>query len=267
MSDAAEERRGGGDGAALPSGTGHLPKGFPRRFPVRTDGRRPLRYRVVAALVRLAIRLIFGRKLKITGLDNFPGPEAGGFIIAVNHLSNLDPMMLGGFTPGANFAMAKRELYPNRFMAWIWGGCNTFPVDRGTADRWAMRTALDVLQRGGRLMVWVEGTRATSPGMKRAEPGVGFLLRRTGVPVLPVAVTGTEAALVKGRRLPRRVPATLHYGRPQRIDITGVRDNQVVADRVAALIAAELPPAYRGVYTGAVEAAEDQTVRAAEGAM
>ena len=100
--------------------------------------------------------------------------------------------------------------------------------------------------------------------MKRAEPGVGFLLRRSGVPVLPVAITGTEGALVKGRRLPRRVPATLHYGPLQRVDVSGVRDNQVVADRVAALIAAELPPAYRGVYTGAVEAAADHKPRVGE---
>lgn len=236
------ERAGGGAPAPLP-------RGFPHRFPVRDDGRRPLRYRLVAGLVRAALRLWYGRRLRITGLENVPGTERGAFIIATNHLSNLDPMVLGGFTPGANYAMAKKELFRPALMAWVWAGCNTFPVDRGTADRWALRTALDVLGRGGRLMVWVEGTRALRPGMKRAEPGVGFLLRRTRVPVLPVAITGTEAALVRGRlRLPRRVPILVHFGRLQEVDIGGLRDNQLVADRVAELVARELPPAYRGVY-------------------
>lgn len=243
------------DGASEPAARGIAPaarpRGFPGRFPVRDDGRRSVRYHIVAALVRLLVRSIYGRRLQITGLENVPGPEHGGFIIATNHLSNLDPMLLGGFTPGTNYAMAKRELFSNPLMAWVWGGCNTFPVDRGNADRWALRTALDVLQRGGRLMLWVEGTRALAPGMKQAEPGVGFLLRRARVPVLPVAVTGTEAALVRGRRLPRRVPISLHFGRLQDVDITGLRDNQAVADRVAALVAQELPPAYRGVYAEA----------------
>lgn len=244
------DHRRGAEPAVRPV-RGHLPRGFPARFPVRDDDRRPLRYRVASAICRLVLRGCFGRRLRITGRENVPGPGAGGFILAINHLSNLDPMLLGGFTPGTNYAMAKRELYANPLLAWVWAGCNTFPVDRGAADRWAMSTALSVLRRGGRLMVWVEGTRALSPGMKRAEPGVGFLLRKTGVAVLPVAVTGTEAALVRGRRLPRRVPIHLHFGSLQHLEVGGLRDNQAVADLVAGLIAAELPAEYRGVYAAA----------------
>jgi 1-acyl-sn-glycerol-3-phosphate acyltransferase len=227
-----------------------LPRGFPDRFPVRSDGRRPLRYRVVAATSRLLARAIYRRQLRIEGLDDVP--EGGPLLIACNHLSNLDPMLIGGFTPGTNFAMAKRELFANRLVAWMWAGCNVFPVDRGTADRWALRTALTVLEKGGRLILWVEGTRATSPGMKRAEAGVGFLLRRTRVPVMPAAVTGTEAALVKGKRLPRRVPLTLRFGPVFELppDALRSRDNQAVADLVAQRIADLLPPAYRGVYGG-----------------
>jgi len=230
-----------------------LPRGFPRRFPVRDDGRRALRYRVVAGVSKLGARLLLGRRLKVLGLENLP--EKGPLIIAGNHLSSLDTILLGGITPGANYAMAKRELFRRRPIAWMWGGCNVFPVDRHTADRWALRTAIEVLERGGRLILWVEGTRAAAPGMQRAEPGVGFLLRRVPCDVVPVAVWGSERVLVKGRVLPRRAPVTLRFGRRFTPDLTGVRrDHQAVADQVGAHIAALLPEEYRGVYAEAVEA-------------
>ena len=232
--------------------------GFPERFPVRGDDRRSLRYRTVGVVVRACFRAVFGRRLiAFEGFDNIPaGP--GPMIVASNHLSNLDPLLHGGFFPRTLFAMAKKELFPNRLAAWIWAGCNTFPIDRGTADRWALRTAIDVLTRRGRLLLFVEGTRATQPGMKRAEPGVGFLIRRAAppggpdIPVLPAAVWGTEKALVKGRRLPRRVPLHVRYGPVFTPEISGdVRDDQAIADQVAAHVAALLPPAYRGHYANA----------------
>lgn len=227
-----------------------LPRGFPRRFPVRDDDRRPLRYRVVSLTSRLAARALLGRRLHIEGAENVP--ERGPLLIACNHLSNLDPFLIGGFTPGTNYAMAKRELYANPLLAWLWAGCNCFPVDRGAADRWALRTALAILERGGHLVIWVEGTRAAKPGMKRAEAGVGFLLRRSRAPVLPVALWGTEVVLPRGRRLPRRADVTLRFGTPERIDVDALGDNQAVADAVARRIAALLPPQYRGFYADAV---------------
>ncbi len=234
-----------------------VPAGFPSHFPVRDDGRRALRYTVVANAARLGVRLALGRHLRVVGLENLP--EKGPLIIASNHLSALDTLIVGGNTPGANYAMAKRELFGRRPIAWMWGGCNVFPVDRHTADRWALRTSIEALERGGRLILWVEGTRVEAPGMQRAEPGVGFLLRKVPCDVVPVAVWGSEKALVKGRKLPRRVPVTLEYGRPFTPDLSGPRrDHQGVADQVGAHIAALLPPEYRGVYAQAAAALLDR---------
>jgi 1-acyl-sn-glycerol-3-phosphate acyltransferase len=89
--------------------------------------------------------------------------------------------------------------------------------------------------------------------MKRAEPGVGFLLRRASalgspVAVLPVAVWGTERALVKGKFFPQRTPIRVRYGEVFTPSLTAARDDQGIADQVAARVAALLPPQYRGVY-------------------
>ena len=181
-------------------------------------------------------------------MDRFPAD--GPLLVVTNHLSNIDPFLFGGFAPGTMFCMAKRELYKHSVLAWILAGCNCFPVDRGTADRGALRTALEVLAKRGRLLIFLEGTRARSPGMKRAEAGVGFLARRSGAGVLPVAVWGTEDALARGHRLPRRVPVTVNVGEPFTPDLAGGTrtDDQAIADSIGRRIAQLLPPEYRGVY-------------------
>ncbi len=156
--------------------------------------------------------------------------------------------------------MSKRELFGNPFTAWMLAGCNCFPIDRGTADRQALKTALDILSKGGRLLIFLEGTRSSTPGMRRAEAGVGFLARRSGAAVLPVGVWGTEAALARGHTLPKRVPIRMHYGKafqlPERVPGER-RDDQAVADLIGTRIAELLPPAYRGVYGDAVEPAAE----------
>jgi 1-acyl-sn-glycerol-3-phosphate acyltransferase len=221
--------------------------GFPKRFPVRSDGRRPWRYRIVSLICRVVLRTWFGRDLVIDGIERVP--REGPLLVVSNHLSNIDPMLFGGFGPGAMFCMSKQELFKNRFVAWVLAGCNCFPVDRGSADRWALRTSLDILAARGRLLIFLEGTRASAPGMKQAEAGIGFLARRSGAGVLPVAVWGTEQALPRGRKLPRRIPIRMVFGSPFEVDLpSGRGDDRAVADQIARQIAALLPSEYRGVY-------------------
>ncbi|MBV9099462.1 MAG: 1-acyl-sn-glycerol-3-phosphate acyltransferase [Candidatus Dormibacteraeota bacterium] len=222
-------------------------RGFPDPFPVRNDGHRPWRYRVVSFLSRAVLRAWFGAGLQVRGMENVP--LDGPMLMVCNHLSNVDAFLFGGYAPGTMFCMAKRELYSNPATAWILGGCNCYPVDRGAPDRWALRTTLDILARRGRVLIFVEGTRAASPGMKRAEAGIGFLARRSGARLLPVAVWGTERALRRGAHLPRRVPVTVQFGEAFELaPPSGRADDRAIADEVAARIAALLPPAYRGVY-------------------
>ncbi|HVC42226.1 MAG TPA: lysophospholipid acyltransferase family protein [Candidatus Saccharimonadales bacterium] len=223
--------------------------GFPERFPVRDDGVRSWRYRLVSLTCRASLRGFFGRGLQVGSMSKIPGD--GPLLIVSNHLSNIDPWIFGGFGPGVLYCLSKRELFNNPVVAWILAGCNCFPIDRGTADRRALRTALDVLSRRGRLLVFLEGTRSATPGMRRAEAGVGFLARRSGARILPVGVWGTEAALPRGRRLPKRVPIRLEIGPvfdvPARMPGER-RDDQAIADLIGSRIAELLPSEYRGVY-------------------
>jgi 1-acyl-sn-glycerol-3-phosphate acyltransferase len=217
--------------------------GFPDRFPVRGDGRRPWRYRLTAAFWRNILRVLFAGRLSFAGTSGIP--MRGPLLVASNHISNWDPLIFGSFFPGTLFAMAKLELFRPPPMAWLLAGCNCFPVDRGRADRRALRISLDLLRTGHRLLVFVEGRRSRVPGMGRAEAGAGFLVRRTGCPVLPIAVWGTENAMRRtGGLLPRRGRIHIRYGRP--VQVAGSAD-QEIADAIAQEVAKLLPARYRGV--------------------
>ena len=214
-----------------------------------------MRYHLVAAVFHAAFRLYFGRRLRIRGLENLP--EGGGVFVACNHLSNLDPLIIGAFFPRTLFAMAKRELFRNRFVAWMLRGCNVVPVDRGAADRGALRAALGILGNDGWLMMFIEGTRSSNPGMARAESGIGFLQRRSGAAVLPVAIWGTDVALGRGRHRLRRADITVSIGHPFTPTAAGGRGgDQEIADGVARAVAALLPVGYRGAYASAEVSAQ-----------
>ncbi len=225
-------------------------KGFPKKFPVRDDDRPPMRYRIAVSLSRLYLRLLPGRRLRIEGEANVPAD--GPLLVASNHTSNLDPMLLGGYFPGTLFAMAKREMFFSRPVAWFLAGINCIPVERGAADRLALTRAVEVLRRRGRLLIFVEGTRSRDGTMHRSEVGIAFLARRSGARVLPVAIWHTGGNGAAGRARSRGREIVMRYGTPFAIDRTSSRDDRAVADQIGERIAALLPAELRGVYGSAL---------------
>lgn len=201
------------------------------------------------ALWLTGVHVVYPRRfLTVTGVENIPAE--GPLLVVSNHLSIIDPVLYGALFPRNLFAMAKKELFPNRVAAWIWAGCNTFPVDRNGNAREGLRIARRILGDRGRLLLFIEGTRARTPGMTRAEKGVALLVRETGCRILPAAVWGTERAWPSGSHLPRRVPLHLRYGTPFTVpaDLLAAGRHQAIADFIACRVAALLPAAYRGCY-------------------
>jgi glycerol-3-phosphate dehydrogenase (NAD(P)+) len=131
----------------------------------------------------------------------------GGLIIASNHRSFLDPFVIGTMLPWRRRAqfVAKVELFESRWSAWILNRLGAFPIRRGQSDEMAMETARRIVERGGSLIMFPEGTRIRTGSLGRPKRGVGRLALETGGAVLPVAVVGSEHVRRGWRIRPRKV--------------------------------------------------------------
>ncbi len=131
----------------------------------------------------------------------------GGLIVAANHRSFLDPFIVGACLPWRrpmNY-VAKVELFEKPLQAWFLSRLGAFPIRRGLSDEEAMDTARMVVERGGTLCIFPEGTRIRSGSLANPRRGVGRLALQTGAPVLPTAVIGTEDVRRGWRIRPRKV--------------------------------------------------------------
>jgi 1-acyl-sn-glycerol-3-phosphate acyltransferase len=145
-----------------------------------------------------------------TGREHIPAD--GPLILAANHRSFLDPFVIGMMTRRPLHFVAKRELFTHRLMAWFLNSLGAFPIERGNGDEGAMGTARAILERGGAVLIFPEGTRIRPGGLGHARRGVGRLALETGAPVVPIAIHGTEDVRRGWRIRPRRV--SVRAGRP-----------------------------------------------------
>jgi 1-acyl-sn-glycerol-3-phosphate acyltransferase len=215
------------------------PPGLPRGL--RLDGGRSLTLLVTLASLRGLFHLCAAGGVRTQGLELVP--PKGPLLVCSNHVSNLDPLLLGARFPRVVHAMAKAEMFRRPLGRAYLERCNCFPVRRGRADRTAMRAALAVLRSGGALVLFPEGHRSPNQAMQPFEAGAGYLALRAGVPVVPCAIWGTEVALPIGALVPRRAVIHLRVGEP--FLPTSARPGEVsreIRGRVAQL----LPGAYRG---------------------
>src|SRR5439155_21637482 len=104
----------------------------------------------------------------------------GPLIVVSNHFAWVDPVMLGAYFPRPLIFMAKQELWRRRPIGWIVERYGAFPVRRGEADRGAIRAALGILEAGGALGIFPEGTRSRSGVLSSPHPGAGLLALRSG---------------------------------------------------------------------------------------
>ena len=166
-------------------------------------------YRLMWLLCRAALRILL--RFRVTDPKNVPAE--GPVILASNHLSILDPPVVGtGIWRPCTF-MAKEELFRNPLFGWFIRKLRAFPVRRGAGDRAALKKALELLEEGHVLAMFPEGTRSETGELKEPEMGVGMIACRTGAPVVPVYLSGTNRVLPKGGGL-RLARVTVRYGKP-----------------------------------------------------
>jgi len=144
-------------------------------------------------------------KLKVEGAERMP--KEGGVIIASTHTATLDPVILGCAFPRPLTFMAKEELFRFPPFAALIRTLGAFPVKRGEPDRRALRKAVSLLRQGRCLVIFPEGTRNPNWQLRPPELGVALLAAWAKVPVLPVAIFGSELLMPKGKFFPR--PASL----------------------------------------------------------
>jgi 1-acyl-sn-glycerol-3-phosphate acyltransferase len=136
-------------------------------------------------------------------------PATGGFIIAPVHRSNIDTLPMVGMTHRRMSFLGKDSLWKSRVGAWFFNMMGGYPVARGSADREALRRCIEVVQRGEPLVLFPEGTRQSGPVVQELFEGSTWVASKTGVPILPIGIGGTETSMPKGSKFPR--PAKVHY--------------------------------------------------------
>ncbi len=146
----------------------------------------------------------------VYGIDHIP-PQ-GGCIIASNHVSNLDPVVLGISCGRRINFMAKFELFQKQPLGFFLTKLGAFPVKRNEADFGALREAVKRLRKGKPVLIFVEGTRRIGDTPAKAQAGVGFLAMKTNVPVIPVFVKGTQKVMPPGSKFFNRHPVTVRFG-------------------------------------------------------
>lgn len=149
-------------------------------------------------LLKKGLRFYFSlRGLEVGGLANLP--SGGGFIIACNHVSFWDPIVVWASLARDVHFMAKAELFRWPIVRAVIRLAGAFPVRRGESDRRAVRRALEILGNGGAVVVFVPGTRVKEGQNPTPKPGVAMLATKAKVPVVPVAITGTRHLVLRRR--------------------------------------------------------------------
>lgn len=159
--------------------------------------------------------------IRLTGIENIP--KDGGVIIAANHLSYLDIPLLGYSTYGIRRDvdyMGKKELFAIPVIGYLLRRLGGFPVDREKLDRTAFREAIKRLKSGRVLIIYPEGRRSRDGRLQSGKPGVGMMVKMSGVKVIPAAIIGTDKALPPGSWMIKPTPVTIEFGKP--LDFTGM---------------------------------------------
>jgi 1-acyl-sn-glycerol-3-phosphate acyltransferase len=178
------------------------------------------------------LRLLF--RPKVTGLEHIP--REGGAILAANHVSFLDPMLLPLVVPRRRVLFLTKVKYiDNPLLHWILRGAGVIPVasDDPKAIADAVAAGVTALREGRLVGIFPEGTRSPDGRLHRGKTGVARIAIQAGVPVIPAGITGTDLALPRGAKLPRPRSVRITFGPPIRLSAPADARASAVASRAA----------------------------------
>jgi 1-acyl-sn-glycerol-3-phosphate acyltransferase len=168
-------------------------------------------YGVCHYAIRVAFDMFF--RGEVFGLENIP--RSGGFLLAANHASFLDPPFIGCQLPRQIAYFARKTLWKGGMSSWWLDTVGTIPVDRdGGQDVSAIKRVLKAIKEERGLILFPEGTRSPDGHLQAAKAGVGFIACRTQVPVVPARIFGSFEAFGKNRGLRAGTPVSIVFGAP-----------------------------------------------------
>ena len=217
-------------------------------LPQLTPGRRIFRI-IARAAVKLVVRLTM--RATVSGMENFP--KHGPALVVINHLGDSDVVLLAASIPTTIDGLGKIELNEDRLVGPIFRAYGVIWVHRGQPDRKAIRAALDGLAEGRMIALAPEGKQTTTGGLEEGNEGAAFLAMKSGAPIVPVAMTGTENENIFNRKWWKRARVTLSVGKPFVLCQNGGQADRQEMMREGTLqimesLASLLPESYRGQY-------------------
>lgn len=185
---------------------------------------RSFAWKSLQAISRILTTLLFDLKT----YDRQNVPKTGGVLLVANHQSYLDPVLVAVQLYRPVSFLAKSELFTNPYFGWLIRLLHAFPVRQGEGDVGAVKETIRRLQEGYALNIYPEGSRTETGEIGPLEKGVALVIRRAGVPVVPVAIDGSFLAWPKRRKLFRPHPVRVIYGKP--MDMSQMKGDQIVEE-------------------------------------
>jgi len=214
----------------------------------------PAHYRIVRPLMRSGFRGIFHvlGQMRIVGKENVLYGKP--YVVAMNHVSIFDPPFVGAFWPEQLEIIGAADVFDKPGQGAVLKTYGVIPVHRGDYDRALLNKIVHIIKSGLPLLIAPEGGRSHVPAMRRAKPGISYIIEQTGVPVIPAGLVGTTEDFWQRAKRGERPALEMRIGKPIMLPEITTKGNerhearQDNADLVMRHLAGLLPEEYRGVY-------------------